>query len=87
MVETFLLGGRAIRQLVLDPLLPEPIVAAGERRELVQALRDYDRAGRGCWRAFMREHDAVADSSPAHLFAEGDLGDAARSLPAARAGP
>ena len=36
MVESFLLGGRVIRQLVLDPLLPEPIVPVGERDALVR---------------------------------------------------
>ncbi|HSD11852.1 MAG TPA: PaaX family transcriptional regulator, partial [Candidatus Binatia bacterium] len=34
MAESFLLGGRVIRQLVLDPLLPEPIVETAERRAL-----------------------------------------------------
>jgi phenylacetic acid degradation operon negative regulatory protein len=52
MVESFLLGGRVIRQLVLDPLLPEPIVDAAERRALQSAMRRYDELGRACWRAF-----------------------------------
>ena len=37
MVESFLLGGRVIRELVLDPLLPEPIVPDAERDALVAA--------------------------------------------------
>src|SRR5262249_56834459 len=53
MVESFLLGGQAIRQLVLDPLLPEPILPAGELTKLVDAMRHYDRLGRDCWKAFM----------------------------------
>lgn len=64
MVESFVLGGQAIRQLALDPLLPEPIVAAGERAALVAALRDYDRAGRECWRTFMRGHGAPHLQTP-----------------------
>jgi phenylacetic acid degradation operon negative regulatory protein len=64
MVESFVLGGRAIRQLALDPLLPEPIVPAGARAALVEALRDYDRRGRACWRAFMREHGAPHLQTP-----------------------
>jgi phenylacetic acid degradation operon negative regulatory protein len=64
MVESFVLGGRAIRQLVLDPLLPEPIVPAGERAALVDAMRAYDRAGRARWRGFMRAHGAPHLQTP-----------------------
>src|SRR5258705_236266 len=38
MVESFRLGGRVIRELVRDPLLPEPLLPAAERRALVAAL-------------------------------------------------
>ena len=58
MVESFILGGDAIRHLAHDPLLPEPIVPAAERSALVAALRDYDRLGRGRWRAFLEGHGA-----------------------------
>lgn len=64
MVETFTLGGRVIRQLVLDPLLPEPIVPAAERRALIDAMRRYDSVGRDCWRPFMRTHGAPSRRSP-----------------------
>jgi len=64
MVETFTLGGRAIRELVLDPLLPEPIAPATERRALVEAMRRYDRVGRDCWRPFMRAHGAPSRRTP-----------------------
>lgn len=52
MAESFRLGGEAVRQIVLDPLLPEPIVAAGERSALVEAMRRYDRLGRRAWRGW-----------------------------------
>jgi len=52
-VESFLLGGRVIRELVLDPLLPEPIVPAGEREALLGAMHRFDRLGRACWSAFL----------------------------------
>jgi phenylacetic acid degradation operon negative regulatory protein len=58
MVESFVLGGQVIRQLAVDPLLPEPIVAACERAALIDAMRAYDRLGRACWRAFMTAHGA-----------------------------
>jgi len=67
MVETFLVGGRAIRQIALDPCLPDAIAPEAERRALVAAMREYDRAGRACWRDFMREHDAPHKSAPANL--------------------
>jgi phenylacetic acid degradation operon negative regulatory protein len=64
MVESFVLGGRAIRQLALDPLLPQPIVPAGARAALVEAMRQYDRLGRACWRSFMKAHGAPHLQTP-----------------------
>ncbi len=79
MAETFLLGGRAIRQLVLDPLLPEPILPSAERRALVRALSRYDRIGRECWRRFMRAHGAPsrAPVDMRQISSDGDLAAAA----------
>lgn len=54
MRESFTLGGGVIRQLVLDPLLPEPLAPAALRDQLVDAMRAYDRTGRECWAQFMR---------------------------------
>jgi len=84
MVETFTLGGRAIRELVLDPLLPEPIVPAAERRALVEAMRRYDRVGRDCWRPFMRTHGAPNRRTPTDsrlMSGDRDLAVAAGGLP------
>ena len=64
MVESFVLGGQAIRQLALDPLLPEPIVAAAARAALVDTMREYDRLGRACWRSFMKAHGAPHLQAP-----------------------
>jgi phenylacetic acid degradation operon negative regulatory protein len=58
--ESFLMGDRAIRQLVFDPLLPEPLVDVDARRAFVDTLRRFDAAGRTIWRAFYR---AVARDS------------------------
>jgi phenylacetic acid degradation operon negative regulatory protein len=83
MVETFTLGGRVIRQLVLDPLLPEPIVPAAERRALLDAMRRYDRTGRDCWWPFMRGHGAPSRRSPTNsrpMSGEHDLAHAAGGL-------
>jgi phenylacetic acid degradation operon negative regulatory protein len=83
MVETFLLGGRAIRQLAFDPLLPERILPAAERDALIRTMQRYDRVGRQCWRSFMRTHGAPARRSPVNLRlvnADGDLPASAGSL-------
>ncbi len=80
MVESFLLGGRVIRQLVLDPLLPEPLLPGAERAALLAALRRYDRLGRECWSSFMRSlgtphlhapHDTRMAHGPERLRAVG----------------
>lgn len=67
MVETFLLGGHAIRQLAYDPLLPEPLVPAEERKRVVQAMKRYDEVGRQRWSPFMRSHGAPTRTSPADM--------------------
>ncbi len=48
--ESFLMGGSAIRQLVFDPLLPDPLVDSAERRAFVETVLRYDAAGHLIWR-------------------------------------
>ncbi len=55
--ESFQLGRAAIRQMVLDPRLPEPILAGGERRDLIETLGNYDELGRACWAGWLRGAD------------------------------
>jgi phenylacetic acid degradation operon negative regulatory protein len=66
MVESYLVGGRVIRQLAFDPLLPEPILPAVERDALVEAMRRYDRLGRAHWAGFLERHGVLAQGSPLH---------------------
>jgi phenylacetic acid degradation operon negative regulatory protein len=47
--ESFLVGHEAIRQLVFDPLLPDPLVDITERRAFVDAVVELDRVGRVIW--------------------------------------
>jgi phenylacetic acid degradation operon negative regulatory protein len=54
MRESFSLGGQVIRQLVLDPLLPEPLAPVALRQAVVDAMRSYDRMGRDCWAQLLR---------------------------------
>ena len=52
--EVFLLGDRAVRQLVFDPMLPEPLISAELREGFFEAVRRYDAAGVLVWRRFVR---------------------------------
>lgn len=72
MVETFRRGGDAIRQLVLDPLLPEEIVSGDSRGLLVASLKEYDAFGRSCWAPFLRRHSVTQRRSPMALRLEYD---------------
>jgi len=67
MVETFLIGGQVLRQVALDPLLPEEIVPAGEREALVEAMRVYDEVGRRCWADFLARFDVPHMRTPTDL--------------------
>jgi len=75
MAESFLLGGDAVRQIVLDPLLPAPIVSQKKRRALVAAMRRYDRLGRRCWKGWAGESVAL-EQSAGEVCGLGAAGDA-----------
>jgi phenylacetic acid degradation operon negative regulatory protein len=64
MVESFRVGGAALRALAKDPLLPEPIVPARERERLVAAMRDYDALGRASWAEFLARHGVAHRAAP-----------------------
>jgi len=65
MVESFLLGGQAIRQLILDPQLPDELVSGDERRALLDAMRDYDALGRHAWAPFLERFSVPHLRAPA----------------------
>jgi phenylacetic acid degradation operon negative regulatory protein len=48
-VETFLVGGGAIRILATDPLLPAELVNTHARKKLHEAMLHYDAIGRSVW--------------------------------------
>lgn len=48
--ESFLLGGKAIRQIVFDPLLPAPMVDVDARHAFVEGVRRFDQVGQAIWR-------------------------------------
>jgi phenylacetic acid degradation operon negative regulatory protein len=64
MVESFLVGGAALRDLVRDPLLPDAICPSAARNELVARMREYDRTGRLAWADLLRRHDVPYRRAP-----------------------
>lgn len=50
--ESFLLGGQAIRQIVYDPMLPEPLVDTAQRHAFIETVRQFDATGRTIWARF-----------------------------------
>lgn len=80
MAESFLLGGEAIRRIVLDPLLPDAIVPTAQREELVRAMTAYDDIGRRYWRPFLRRYGLqpapASQESPAEAAEYHEDGDA-----------
>lgn len=78
MVESFRLGGAALRNIALDPLLPDALAPGDERRRLIAAMKRYDVLGREAWRALLEHHGVT------HLRAPLDTRETDRPL-AARA--
>jgi phenylacetic acid degradation operon negative regulatory protein len=51
--EVFLLGREGIRQVVLDPLLPDPLIDEDKRSSMVRTLQDYCDKGLNLWARFL----------------------------------
>jgi phenylacetic acid degradation operon negative regulatory protein len=51
--EAFLLGREGIRHVVLDPLLPEPLVDEDKRSSMVNVLQNYCDKGLNLWARFL----------------------------------
>ena len=51
--EVFLLGREGIRHVVLDPLLPEPLVDEDKRSSMVNVLQNYCDKGLNLWARFL----------------------------------
>ncbi len=72
-VQSFIVGGRAIRVLATDPLLPEAIAEGGPRRELTAAMQRYDTLGRRVWNRFIEAQRL--QHAPVHLsLVHGEVG-------------
>ncbi len=77
MAESFRLGGAAIGQIVLDPLLPEPLLDASELVALIAASRRYDRLGRRVWKGWIST--GAPDELPAGVLGQSQAVEAARA--------
>ncbi len=77
MAESFRLGGAAIGRVVLDPLLPEPLLGASELDELIAAMRRYDRAGRRVWAGWISVE--APDELPVGVLGQSGIVEAARA--------
>jgi len=64
MVETFMLGGGVLRQLVRHPLLPEEILDPKPLDALLQEMKRYDELGRACWAEFLAGHSVPHRALP-----------------------
>jgi phenylacetic acid degradation operon negative regulatory protein len=63
-IETFLVGGAVLRQLVRHPLLPAEILDPEPLSQLLAAMKRYDEIGRDCWAAFLARHDVPHRALP-----------------------
>lgn len=59
--ESFLLGREGIRQVVLDPLLPDPLIDEAERSAMVGILQSYCDKGLSLWTQFLRLEQGRAE--------------------------
>ena len=66
-VETFLLGGSAIRILATDPLLPDAMISTADRAALTDSMLAYDALGRKAWSKLLV--DVRVAEAPVHLSA------------------
>ena len=64
---------------VLDPLLPEQIVDARERRAFVAEVRRYDRIGRRVWSGWLLGEENEPASLPAGVQGLSTAGDVLRT--------
>ena len=64
MVESFLVGGAVLRELVRHPLLPDEILDPQPLDALLDGMKRYDRLGRDRWAAFLAKHDVPHRALP-----------------------
>lgn len=56
MFETLSVGRYMIKQVILDPLLPEELLGSGNFKRMLDHAEAYDRLGKTIWREFIARH-------------------------------
>ncbi len=64
MAETFLVGGRVLRQLIRHPLLPAEILTPEPLTNLLASMKRYDALGRKAWTRFRTRNDIAHRALP-----------------------
>jgi phenylacetic acid degradation operon negative regulatory protein len=64
MAETFLVGGRVLRQLIRHPLLPAEILDPEPLSNLLAAMKWYDAIGRDAWARFRARNEIAHRALP-----------------------
>lgn len=63
--ETLLVGRQVTRDILLDPFLPDALVDAAGRREMIARMIEYNDIGRTYWREFFKRHQQANTQKPA----------------------
>jgi phenylacetic acid degradation operon negative regulatory protein len=61
--ETFLVGEAVIRRINADPLLPDEMIDADLRRQMIGDMVRYNRLGRSVWGDFYQQSHAAASAT------------------------
>jgi phenylacetic acid degradation operon negative regulatory protein len=64
MVESFLVGGSVLRQLLRHPLLPAEILDPEPLATLLTEMKRYDKLGRACWASLLARHQVPHHGLP-----------------------
>lgn len=71
--EAYLMGGKAIRQLVFDPWLPEPMINAEARHNFFTVVQRFDEHGKAIWTRLGALETAMPVAAAASPLTSGTL--------------
>ena len=73
MVESFLIGGRVIKQLALDPKLPFEMLPNQNRKELIATMLKYDNQATKYWAKFMENLGILHNEKVVYDYQKGSI--------------
>ncbi len=71
--ESYLIGGQAIRQLVFDPWLPEPLIDADARHAFFTTVQRFDATGKAIWSQLNTMDNAMPVAAAASPLTSGTV--------------